>query len=72
MEQLFFLYFKKSYGKKGLLLNAFDYFKNTSYLLFLEWLFYLTIPCVVLIGLISNSVEFYDKRNRNKQNGKNM
>ena len=40
------------------MLNAFDYFTNTSYLLFLEWLFYLTIPCVVIIALISNSVEF--------------
>lgn len=36
---------------------AFDYFSDKNYLVFLEWLFYLTLPTIVIICLISNSVE---------------
>jgi len=46
-----------AYGNKGLLTMAFDYFQNTKILGILEWLFYLTLPCTILICLISNSVE---------------
>lgn len=47
-----------TYGKDGLRYIAFEYFEYNFTLVFLEWLFYLTLPCLVFICLISNSLEF--------------
>lgn len=49
--------FLLTYGKDGLKEIAFDYFTYDVSLTMLEWLFYLTLPCIVFICLLSNSME---------------
>lgn len=46
-----------TYGDSGLKYIAFDYFKYDISLRMLEWFFYLTLPCLIFICLISNSME---------------
>lgn len=46
-----------TYGSDGLRKVAFEYFQGNVSLIIMEWLFYLTLPCLVFICLISNSLE---------------
>jgi hypothetical protein len=49
--------FLLTYGSDGLRKIAFQYFTYDVSLTILEWMFYLTLPCLVFICLISNSME---------------
>lgn len=59
--------FNQTFGTDGLKLNAFYYFPNSMLVEVLKVLFYITMPCGIIICLISNATEIENIPWINKQ-----